>query len=98
MPSNVLRFLFINVSQRIARLCLGVQELIELGLDRLRIAVLSALDEKRHEPRCHGRDRVPIERLPFEQKPRQPVDGDDEKRERMRRLNAQLRQKMADRI
>ena len=96
MPRDVLRLFLINVRKRVARLCLRVQELIELRLDCLRVAVLGTLDEERHEPRGHGSDRVPVECLPLEEKPRQPVDGDDEERERVCRLNASLGQEMAD--
>jgi len=40
-----------------------LEKLVELGMERLRIAVLGALDKKRHPPRRQGRHRMLFEAI-----------------------------------
>jgi hypothetical protein len=53
-------FLLIDRREVSARLFIGAQEFVELGLQGLRIAMLGALDHQGHEPRGQGGDAVPV--------------------------------------
>jgi hypothetical protein len=77
-------------------MCVSVEQLVELGLNRLSVAVLGPLDEQRHEPRGHCRHRMPVECLALEKEPRSAVRCDDEERQWMRRVYTNLSQASAD--
>ena len=50
MAHDVLRFLVVDFCERVVCMTLRVQQLVEFGLQRLRISVLRALYEQGHEP------------------------------------------------
>jgi len=59
MAHNLLGLLVVNFRERVVRSTLRVQQFIELRLQRLRIAVLGALDEQSHEPNRQRRNAIP---------------------------------------
>jgi hypothetical protein len=69
MQLDILRFFFIDVGEFIACSRLGMKQFVELCLDRLRVAILGTLYEKRHEPCGERGAGVPIERCSLEDEP-----------------------------
>jgi hypothetical protein len=66
MSLNLLRLLIIDLGKVGSCAVLHSQQLVELGLDSLRIAMLGALNEKRHAKRNERDCAVKVERLPIE--------------------------------
>jgi hypothetical protein len=78
MTHDFLGLSFIETRELVARVTLDTQKLVELRLNRLRVAVPHPLYEKGHEPNGQYGDRVPIKGLSLEQKPQHPVRAYDE--------------------
>jgi hypothetical protein len=76
---DVLGLLIIELSQ--LGFCPGIaaKKLVQLGVDRLRVAMLGPLNEQGHHPRRQGSDGMPVERLALKQKPEEAIGADDEK-------------------
>jgi hypothetical protein len=66
---HLLRLLVVQPPQFGAPLTVGTQEFIELGVYRLHVTVLRALDEKGHAERREGEDFVPVERCAVKDQP-----------------------------
>jgi hypothetical protein len=66
MSLNLLRLLIIDLGKVGSCAVLRSQQLVELGLNSLRIAMLGALNEKRHAKRNERDSAVKVERLPIE--------------------------------
>src|SRR5207249_3297959 len=66
---DLLRFLLIDAREPIARTSLRFKQLVELGVNGLRVAVLAALNEQRHAPRREQRNAVPVQRIAVEYEP-----------------------------
>src|SRR5262245_29722505 len=96
MPLDRFRFLLVNLRQLVARLPLRPQKLVQLRLNGLGIAMLRALDEKRHEPRRQGREPVPID-VP-ERGPGEAVERNDHEGKRLGGEGAEARQEGAYRV
>src|SRR5689334_23126031 len=77
---DLLGFPFINLGERVTCVLVCMQQFIELGVDRLRIAVLRSLDQQGHEPRGHRRNAVPIETFTIEQEPEHGVGRENRER------------------
>jgi hypothetical protein len=73
---------FIDISKPTVSLIERPQDFIEFRVHGLGIAVLGALDEKRHKPGRERCDAVPIETLPVENKPENGKNSPDEERYR----------------
>ena len=61
VPLDVFGLLVVDARHGIAGTALCVDQFIELGLDRLRVAVFGALNEQGHEPRGQRCYAVPVE-------------------------------------
>jgi hypothetical protein len=72
---DVLRFLIVNFRERVVRLTICVQELVEFRLQRLRIAVLRALYQQGHEPDGESGNAMPIRRGVVCSLPRWRIDS-----------------------
>jgi hypothetical protein len=83
MPLDHLRFFVIQQRQFAARPAFGTEQLVELGVNRLGVPVLSALDDQGHEPGGDRGDGMPVEAARVEDQPRRDVDRHDHKRGRM---------------
>ena len=59
MAHDVLRFLVVYFCERVICLTVGMKELVELRLQRLRITVLRALYEEGHEPDGQSDNAIP---------------------------------------
>jgi hypothetical protein len=66
---NVLRLFVVDMGKCVSRAGLGMQQLIQLRLDGLRVTMLRALDEQSHEPSGHRRNGMPVEGFALEGKP-----------------------------
>lgn len=77
---DVFRLLFIDVSKRVAGSRLSMQQLVELCLDRLAVAVLGALNDQCHKPGREYGEAMPAEVLAIKEEPRQAVCCDQQKR------------------
>src|SRR5262245_1804487 len=93
---NVFRLLLIDVREIVLGARLRVQQLVELGLDGLRIPVFGALDQKRHEPRGKHGKTMPTKAFFVEEHPGEPVGHDQEERDRVPRQDAEARQRASD--
>src|SRR5262245_15910795 len=82
-PLDVFRLLVVDARHGIARMPLGVKQLIELGLYGLGVAVLCTLDEQRHEPDGNRGDAVPLERCWGKHAPQDCVAENDQEGQRM---------------
>jgi hypothetical protein len=56
-----LRLLVVELGEFTPRPTFHSQQLVQLGVDGLCIAMLGALNDEGHQPRCDGRDRRPTE-------------------------------------
>jgi hypothetical protein len=79
MAHNVLGLLLSNLCERVVGGRLRMQQLVELSLQRLRIAVLYALDEQSHEPDGQSGNGIPIECIAVEDEPEDGIKGEDAK-------------------
>jgi hypothetical protein len=79
MSFDVLRFATVQGRQISSRIAYCAKQFVELGVDRLGISMLSALNEESHSPRSDGRKRLPIEGVRADHKPRDNVEPDDAK-------------------
>jgi hypothetical protein len=66
---DIFWLVFVNVSEWIASLRLNVQQLVQLGMHRLSVAVFGALDQQRHEPRRQNCKAMQPEVLAIEKEP-----------------------------
>ena len=82
----------------IARMPLGVKQLIELGLYGLGVAMLCALDEQSHEPDGNRGDAVPLERCWGKHAPQDCVAENDQERQRMGGQHAKVGQRTTEQI
>ena len=78
MLFDIFRLLLVDARHRIADQAVCVQQLVEFGVDRLRVEVLGALDEQRHDPKT-----MVIERLRLKHQPGRHVRKDYQERQRM---------------
>ena len=92
MLLNALRLFVIEHGQFAAGTSLSPQKLVELCMNGLGVAMLSALNDEGHEPGGHSRRRVPVKALGIEKNPNGDIAADDEKCGRVRRENAKLSQ------
>ena len=79
------RLLVIELGELIPRPTFHSQQLVQLGMDGLGIAMLGALDNKGHQPRCDSRHRRPIEAGWTDRQPGSDVDEYDHEGGRMGR-------------
>ena len=77
MAHDVLRFLVVDFCERVVCLTVRVQQLVEFGLQRLRISVLRALYEQGHEPDGQSGNAMPIERSSVKGEPEQRIKYDN---------------------
>ena len=56
------------------------QQLIELGVDCLRITPLSTLYEKGHDPGRHSGNTCPVERMWIKDEPKRDINSNDQER------------------
>ena len=66
MPLDQLGFLFVEPRQFASRAVIGSQQLVELGVDCLCIAMLGPLDQQGHEQCAYRGDPGPAKILPVE--------------------------------
>src|SRR3954463_15336751 len=69
----LLGLLLIQLGRLVARPMLCMQQLIELTLQGLRVAMLRTLDDERHGPGRQGRGAVPVEAFAVEQNPEESI-------------------------
>ena len=98
MAHDVLRFLIVNFRERVVRLTICVQELVEFRLQRLRIAVLRALYQQGHEPDGESGNAMPIERSRVKDEPELRIKDDDAVGPRVRGQFTELGQRVPDRV
>ena len=60
MLFDVFRILLVDQGKAITSLGLGMEKLVEFGVQRLLIAMGGALDQQGHEPSGENRDAVPV--------------------------------------
>src|SRR6187401_3604984 len=70
---DFLGLLFIQAGEFVARFAHHMQHLVELGMDSLRVAVLRALNDQRHEPSRQRGTGVPLESFRCVQPPKRAV-------------------------
>ena len=69
-------------AMRVARVGHRLDKLVELGVQRLGIAIGGAVDEQRDNQGQQRRDAVPIERMPLDRVPHAVNASDEQKRRR----------------
>jgi hypothetical protein len=92
MLHDDLGFFLIQLGKFRARSSLNAEQLVELGVDSLRVAMLGSLNEQCHEPSADGRHRLPIEALRIENQPRSDIQKKDDECGRMRCQDAEARE------
>lgn len=98
MAHDVLRFLIVYFRERVVRLTICVQELVEFRLQRLRIAVLRALYQQGHEPDGESGNAIPIERSRVKDEPEHRIKDDDAVGPRVRGQFTESGQRVPDRV
>ena len=71
---DLLGVLLINARKLVTGVTVDAQQFVQLYVDGLRVAMLGALDQKRHEPRPQGGDPVPFKRLGAKYDPGQGIE------------------------
>jgi hypothetical protein len=89
---DCLRFFVVDLDQLVSCLAVGPEQLVELGMNGLCVAVLGTLDEQSHEPRGDGCRGVPIKRVEAQCQPDGDVGEHRDERGWMRGQNPELRQ------
>ena len=84
MTFDIFGLLLINFGERVICSSLSVEQFVQLRLQSLSVAMLSALNEQGHKPNDQRRHRVPVERISIENKPKQRVHNQNPERTRMR--------------
>ena len=91
MLLNGFRLLLVKQRNFVSGAALSFEYFIELGMDRLGVAVLRPLDNERHEPCRDGRRRVPIERRWVADEPNRDVQHHYTERHRVSSEHAEAR-------
>jgi hypothetical protein len=66
----------VELGQVVTGAPLGMKQLVQLGVDGLRVSMLGALDDQRHEPRGEHRNAVPTKGIAVEPPPQQAIKRD----------------------
>lgn len=90
MRFNVLRLELIDIADLVSSAFVSVNQLVQLGMDRLGVPVSGPLYEKGHDPGGDGRDTVKVERLLLDDIPNCDVEADQDKSRRVRGEHADM--------
>jgi len=69
MLLDLFRFSVVHARKGVARAAFRSEKFVELGVNGLRITVLSPLYEERHAPRRECGDPMPVQRVGLEDEP-----------------------------
>lgn len=98
VPFDQFRFLLIHCCQLGPGIAVDAQQFVELGVDRLCVAMLGALDQQRHEKRRDGGGAGPAETSGIEYQPSRGESADDKEGYRMRGHRAEASEQQPDGI
>jgi len=70
-------FLIVQPGQPVVGTPVDMEQLVQLGMDCLSVAMLGALYDEGHQPRGKNRESVPAESFALEPPPQQPISRDN---------------------
>lgn len=86
------RFLLVQLGQLVVGMPVGMEQFVQLAMNRLGVPMFGTLDEQRHQPGREDGDTVPFKGFAVEPPPQEPVGGDDGEGKRPGRDHANLGQ------
>lgn len=92
---DFLRLFVVHSGDLVASLVVGLDQLIELRLQRLGVAMLGPLNKQRHCPGDQRRGAMPVKRLPLEELPSNSVAAQNQKGRRSGRQCADFGQRFS---